>query len=454
MSFKKDFVWGSATSSYQVEGAAYDDGKGLSIWDVFCMEKGHIYENHNGDISCDQYYRYKEDIKMMKEAGIQAYRFSISWPRIFPNGTGVINLKGIQYYDKLINELISNGIVPYITLHHWELPYELYKRGGWMNPDIPEYFARYAAVIAEHFSDRVENFFTINEPQCIAGLGYLTGVHAPGLKVGAYEFFNIWHNLLKAHGKAVQALREHAVRPIKIGMAPCSTLYYPETESDADVEAARRAMFHLQNGNLNDCVWNIAMWSDPIFFGKYPKEAMEYFDKYMPEISEDDMKLISSPIDFYGQNIYNAIMIRADKNGNSVEVTRYDGFPKTAIQWPMTPESMYWGPKFIYERYKKPFYITENGMSSHDWISLDGKVHDSSRVDMMHRYLREYKRAADEGVDLSGYFAWSSIDNFEWAYGYSERFGLVFVDYQTQNRIRKDSSYFYQKVIEENGENL
>lgn len=454
MGFRKDFIWGAATASYQVEGAAQEDGKGLNIWDVFCKEEGHIYENQNGDISCDQYHRYKEDVKMMKELGILAYRFSVSWARILPDGEGEVNAKGLEYYDKLVDELIANDILPYMTLYHWDLPYELQKKGGWLNPEIPELFYRYASILAEHFSDRVENFFTINEPQCVAGLGYLTGEHAPGLKVGAYEFFTVWHHLLKAHGMAVKAIREHAVRPVKIGMAPCSALYYPASDAKADIDAAKKATFHLQNNSLNEAVWNIAFWSDPVFLGEYPKEVYTYFGKYLPEITKEDMELISQPLDFYGQNMYNAVMIRADEAGNPVRVKRPDGFPKTAIQWPVTPECMYWAPKFLTERYQKPFLITENGMSSHDWVAYDGKVHDSSRVDFMHRYLREYQRAAEDGVDLLGYFAWSSMDNFEWAYGYSERFGLIFTDYETQQRTIKDSGFFYKDVIASNGEHL
>lgn len=454
MGFKKDFIWGTATASYQVEGAAAEDGKGMSIWDAFCKEEGRIYENQNGDVACDQYHRYPEDIKMMKELGISAYRFSVSWARIFPNGTGMVNEKGLEYYDNLVNELLANGITPYMTLYHWDLPYELHKQGGWLNPKMPEIFYEYVAVMAEHFSDRVEYFFTINEPQCVAGLGYLTGNHAPGYQVSKQEFFIIWHNLLKAHGMAVRAIREHAVRPVKIGMAPCSALYYPASDTKADINAARKAMFELQGNDLNDFVWNIAMWCDPVFFGAYPKGAEAYFGNNFLNITKQEMELISQPLDFYGQNMYNAVMVRADEQGNPVRVQRPAGFPKTAIQWPVTPECMYWGPKLLYERYQKPFIITENGMSSHDWVSVDGKVHDSNRVDFMHRYLREYKRAADDGVDVSGYFAWSSMDNFEWAYGYSERFGLIYVDYQTLDRTIKDSGYFYRKTIDSNGENL
>ena len=454
MSFRKDFVWGAATASYQVEGAAYEDGKGLNIWDVFCKEDGHVYEHHTGDVACDQYHRYKEDVAIMKELGLKAYRFSVNWARILPEGTGKVNEKGLAYYDNLVNCLIENGIEPYMTLYHWDLPYALHQKGGWLNPQSPEWFYEYAKLMAAHFSDRVSHFFTFNEPQCTVGLGYVTGEHAPGLKVGPYDYFSIWHNVLKAHGRGVQAIREAAVRPVEIGMAPCGALYYPATDSKEDIEAARKANFSLPEADIRAVSWDVAFCADPVFLGQYPEDIMKSFGQYFPKNAEKDLELISQPLDFYGQNMYNAVPVRADENGNPVRVDRYPGFPKTAIQWPVTPEVLYWAPKFLYERYQKPFYVTENGMSSHDWVSLDGKVHDASRVDFMHRYLREFKKAAADGVDLRGYFAWSLMDNFEWAYGYSERFGMVYVDYQTQKRTVKDSGLFYKEVIASNGEIL
>lgn len=454
MSFREDFVWGAATASYQVEGAAYEDGKGLNIWDVFCKEDGHVYEHHTGDVACDQYHRYKEDVAIMKEMGLKAYRFSVSWARILPDGTGKVNEKGLRYYDNLVNCLLDNGIEPYMTLYHWDLPYELHKRGGWLNPESPNWFYEYAKVMAAHFSDRVTHFFTFNEPQCTVGLGYLTGEHAPGLKVGPYDYFQIWHNVLKAHGRGVQAIREAAVQKVEIGMAPCGALYTPATDSKEDIEAARKANFSLPTADIGAVSWDVAFCADPVFLGHYPEDVLSRFGQYFPKDAEKDLPLISQPLDFYGQNMYNAVPVRADENGNPIRVSRYDGFPKTAIQWPVTPECLYWAPKFLYERYQKPFYVTENGMSAHDWVSLDGKVHDWNRVDFMQRYLSEFKRAAEDGVDIRGYFAWSLMDNFEWAYGYSDRFGMVFVDYPTQKRILKDSAYFYRKVIASNGENL
>lgn len=456
MAFKNDFVWGAATASYQVEGAAYEDGKGLNIWDVFTHEKGRIYEDHNGDVACDQYHRYLEDIAIMKSMGIKAYRFSLSWARILPEGTGTVNEKGIAFYNRLIDALLENGIEPYVTLYHWDLPYELHKQGGWLNPGSVEWFGEYAKVAAEAFSDRVKNFFTFNEPQCVVGLGYYTGEHAPGLKVGDKDFFEIWHNVLKAHGRAVQVLRKEAKQEIKVGLASCGAMYYPASCMVEDVEAARNMTFHVQTDAVSECIWNLGMVYDPIFRGAYPEEIIRFHGDKMPRITREDMELIAQPLDYIVQNIYNGVEIRADQKGKPVRVKRYEGFPKTAIQWPVTPECMYWGPKYLWERYGKPVIISENGMSSHDWISVDGQVHDPARIDFMTTYLDQLEKAADEGVELAAYFAWSLLDNFEWASGYSDRFGLVYVDYPTQKRILKDSAYFYRDYIKafEAGKNL
>ena len=452
MSFREDFVWGAATSAYQIEGAVKEDGKGEHIWDVYTKEPGKIFEGHTGEVACDHYHRYKEDVQIMKEIGLKGYRFSIDWSRVLPEGTGRVNEKGIEFYDHLIDELLANDIESYITMYHWELPYELYKRGGWMNPQIVEWFGEYAKLLAERFSDRVKYFFTLNEPQCFVGLGFLNGEHAPGVKAPVRDTFEMAHNVLKAHGRAVQMLRAHARQPLMIGYAPTASMRYPATEKAEDIEAARKALFSLP-ADVKNWHWNVTWWSDPILLGKYPEEGLAKYEPYLPKITAEDMRLISQPIDMYGQNIYNGQCVCMGEDGEPENVTRYEGFPKTAIDWPVTPECLYWGPKFLYERYQKPLYITENGLSCHDVISLDGKVHDPNRIDFLARYLHELKRAAGE-IDLRGYFQWSLIDNFEWAKGYSERFGLVYVDYPTQKRILKDSAYWYQKIIKENGRKL
>lgn len=450
MGFAKDFVWGAATSSYQIEGTGRDSGKGQNIWDVFTKEPGRVYEGHTGDIACDHYHRFREDVAYMKELGLKGYRFSIDWSRVLPEGTGKVNEKGIDFYNALIDELLEQGIEPYITLYHWELPYEIYKRGGWMNPEIVEWFGQYARLVAERFSDRVKYFFTLNEPQCFVGLGFLQGCHAPGVKVPLRDTFEMAHNALKAHGRAVQMLRAYGKQNVQIGYAPTSGMCYPEKETPKDIEAARKALFALPD-DLSNWTWNVSWWSDPVILGKYPEEGMKKYEKYLPVITDEDMKLISQPIDFYGQNIYNGRCIRMGTDGRPEEVRRPAGFPKTATNWPVTPEALYWGPKFLYERYRKPIYITENGMACHDTVSQDGKVHDPNRIDFLARYLKNLKRAAEE-IDIRGYFQWSLMDNFEWDKGYAERFGIIYVDFETQERIWKDSAYWYRDLIRRNGD--
>lgn len=452
MGFRKDFMWGAATSAYQIEGGAGEDGKGLDIWDVYCREPGKVYEGHTGDIACDHYHRYKDDVLLMKEMGLKAYRFSINWSRIFPDGTENVNEKGIDFYNLLIDELLEAGIEPYITLYHWELPYEIYKRGGWMNREIVEWFGQYAALVSARFSDRVTHFFTLNEPQCFVGLGFLSGEHAPGLRAPLRDTFTMAHHALMAHGRAVQQLRVNAKQPIEVGYAPTCGMTYPETDKKEDIEAARKSLFAMPD--VSNWSWNVAWWSDPVLFGTYPEEGMELYGPWLPDIKDSDMKLISQPIDIYGQNIYNGRCVRMGKDGEPEYVRRHEGFPQTANSWPVTPQALYWGPKFLYERYGKPIYITENGISCHDSVSLDGKVHDPSRIDFLERYLSELKRAASDGVDIRGYFQWSLMDNFEWNFGYSERFGLIYIDYQTQKRIWKDSAYWYCDLIRKNGEKL
>ncbi|MBE5876078.1 MAG: beta-glucosidase [Lachnospiraceae bacterium] len=450
--FQKDFVWGVASSAYQIEGTDSQDGRGKNIWDTFA-EQGRIYENQNADIACDHIHKYKEDFALMRLLGVKAYRFSVSWARIMPEGTGRVNEKAIALYRDMILEMKKNGIEPYVTMYHWEFPQALQDKGGWLNEEVIEWFGEYARVVAENFSDIAKYFITLNEPQCFVGLGHLSGVHAPGLKLEPKDVFQISHNALRAHGLAVKKLREFAKQPIKVGYAPTCGVAYPYTDSPEDIEAARSIYFGFDQP-ISNWTWNVAWFSDPVFLGEYPKEALEKYKEYLPEITKEDMELIHQPLDFMGQNIYNGYYIRAGKDGKPEYVDRGPGFPKTSTNWPVTPECLYWGVKFIYERYHMPIYITENGMACHDQISADGRVHDSNRIDFLDKYLSCIQKAVDEGVDVQGYFLWTFLDNFEWDKGYSERFGLVYVDYNTQKRIVKDSAYWYQKVMETNGMNL
>ncbi len=450
--FKDNFVWGVATSAYQIEGHDADDGAGACIWDEFAKSGG-VYERHDGSIACDHIHRYKEDFAMMRLLGIKAYRFSISWARIMPTGTGRVNEKAIALYRDMMQEMIKNGITPYITMYHWELPQALQDKGGWLNEDLIGYFGEYARVVAENFTDLSEYIVTFNEPQCFIGLGYLTGGHAPGLKLAPSAVFRVAHNVLRAHGTAVKQLRKYAKRPIKIGFAPTGDVPYPYTDSKEDIEAAKSLYFGCGQP-IDNWTWNTSWFSDPVFLGRYPEEGLERFKDYLPEITDEDMELIHQPIDFMGQNLYNGYPIKRGKDGKPEHVENPKGSPKTAMNWLVKPQAMYWGVKFLYERYKMPIYITENGMAANDWVSEDGRVHDYNRIDYLDKYISNLQRANDEGVDIRGYFHWSFLDNFEWEKGYSDRFGMVYVDFATQKRIAKDSAYWYKEVMATNGRTL
>ena len=450
--FRDDFVWGVASSAYQVEGRDPEDGCGKNIWDTFA-EEGRILDGKDAYTACDHMHRYKEDYKLMKLLGIKAYRFSMSWARILPEGTGKVNEKAIAMYRDMILSMKENGIEPYITMYHWEFPQALQDKGGWLNEDVIQWFGEYAKVVAEHFSDICEYFITLNEPECFVGLGHLSGVHAPGLKLPYKDVFKIAHNALRAHGQAVINLRKYASRPIKVGYAPTCGMAYPATDSPEDIEAARKTLFGF-NQPMNNWTWNVAWFNDPVFLGKYPEEGLKKFAEYLPEITDEDMELISQPLDFMGQNIYNGYMMRQGEDGEPEYVDREAGAAKTAAGWPVTPECFYYGVKFLYERYHLPLYITENGMSCHDDVSLDGRVHDPNRQNFLDLYISALQRANDDGADVRGYFLWTFLDNFEWDKGYTERFGIVYVDFKTQKRIVKDSAFWYQKIIESNGREL
>lgn len=447
---KKDFVWGAGTAAYQVEGAYLEDGRGLSIWDEFSHLENNITRNHNGDVACDHYHLYAQDVKLMKKLGINSYRFSISWSRILPDGTGKINEKGFEFYDHLLDELEKDGIEPYVTLYHWDLPLALYNRGGWVNPEIVTWFEYYTDVVTKHFKNRIKNYITINEPQCIVQVGMRSDEHAPGKIYSISDCLKATHNILLSHGHSVQKIREN-VKNAKVGIATCSNIAVPSSNDKNVVEAARKMYFVVPK----DEFYTVSLFSDPIFLGDYPKEYYQIYKDVLPKITPEDLKIISTPLDFCYQNIYSGVYIGIDKNMNGYVKEFPIGSPQSNIFWgDVVPESLYWGPKFLYERYHKPIIISENGVCCHDVISKDGKVHDPNRIDFMDRYLCELKRASSDGVDIRGYFAWTLMDNFEWKHGYTKRFGLIYVDYATQKRIVKDSFRYYKKVISSNGEIL
>lgn len=449
MAFSKDFIWGVAGASYQVEGAWNEDGKGPSIWDTYTHSRQSPVQHHDtGDIACDHYHHMKEDVALLKELGVKAYRFSISWSRVIPDGFGEVNPKGLAFYSDLVDELLANGVEPMITLYHWDLPQAIHDRGGWLNPDIVTWFERYTKIIVDALSDRVKYWITINEPQIFIGLGCYTGVHAPFLKLCDRDVILMSKHVFLAHGHAVRTIREYAKQPSKIGFAPTGPTFIPDNESAEAIEEARKNSFAF---NPDGYLFSNSWWADPICLGKFPDGAKEFFGDLIPDFTEEEWSIIRSPLDFYGCNIYNASRDETDiaatdaKNG-------LVGEPITAINWPITPDALYWSARFFYERYQLPVLITENGCANTDYVFLDGKVHDPQRIDYTTRYLRGYYRASEENIPLVGYIYWSFMDNFEWGIGYSARFGLVHVNYQTQVRTIKDSGYWYRDVIASNGE--
>jgi beta-glucosidase len=450
MNFPKNFVWGVAAASYQVEGATRADGRGPTTWDMMCRKPGAIWNGHTGDVACDHYHRYKEDVALMKSLNVRGYRLSIAWSRVLPEGTGKVNAKGLAFYDKLVDELLAAGIEPWVTLFHWDHPLELYRRGGWLNRDAADWFADYATIVVGKLSDRVRHWITLNEPVCFLDLGLKAGVQAPGDKLAWAEVLQAAHHALLAHGKGVQAIRANAKTKPQVGYAPVSNVCIPATNRRADIAAARKAMFGYRERTL----WQHSWWSDPVVLGHYPADGLKVFGADAPRVESGDLRTIKQPLDFFGVNIYSGDIYRAGKDGQPEKVAFPVGHPLTAFRWNVVPAALYWGPKFLQERYGMPVVITENGMSNADVVSLDGRVHDPQRIDFLHRYLRELGRAIADGVDVRGYFQWSVMDNFEWAEGYKERFGLVYVDYPTQKRIPKDSAYWYRDLIAVNGANL
>jgi len=450
--FPSDFLWGGATSSYQIEGAWLEDGKGPSIWDVFCMIPGKVAHYENGNIACDHYHRVKEDVALMKSIGLQAYRFSISWPRIFPSGRGTINQKGIDFYNSLIDELIKNDIIPWVTLYHWDLPAALeFEINGWLGEEIDDVFAEYADACFHHFGDRVKNWITINEAWVVAILGYGHGVFAPGKKSNDLPYL-AGHQLLKAHAKAVDVYRKKYQPHQKgqIGITNNCDWREPLTTSPEDQAAAQRALEFF-----------LAWFADPIYKGDYPEVMKQNLGDRLPTFSEEEINLIKGSSDFFGLNHYttmlasNATELPADGSvyGNGglsedqqVNLSVSPEWKMTAMQWAIVP----WGCKklllWIADRYDNPpLYITENGCAFDDQL-IDGQVIDVERVTFFKEYLSEIALAIHSGVNLKGYFIWSLMDNFEWAQGYGKKFGITFID-KDLNRIPKASALWYKEVI-------
>ena len=452
MGFSKEFVWGAATAAYQIEGAAFEDGRGLSVWDMLCRKPGAIWNGQTGAVACDHYHRMREDVALMKGLGLRGYRFSVSWPRVLPDGVGPVNEKGLAFYDRLVDELLAADIQPWLTLFHWDFPYELFCRGGWLNRDSIDWFADYTRVVVDRLSDRVTHWMTFNEPQMFLALGHVAGAHAPGVKYADAEMLRVSHHAFCAHGKAVQSLRAAARKPATVGFAPAAFVKIPPGTRPVDLELARQAMFSVTNrGHFNN-----AFYMDPVLLGKYPEDHLKLFHDVLPPVQSGDMELMHQPLDFLGANIYGGVTVdpRPGDSGDYPERAEAQGHPITMMGWHTVPEALYWGPRLLAERYKLPIVITENGMSGHDWVGADGCVHDPYRIEYTRQYLSALGRAVRDGVDVRGYFHWSLMDNFEWGEGYKQRFGLIHVDYPTQKRTTKDSYAWYRNLIATNGKEL
>jgi beta-glucosidase len=453
-SFPEGFAWGAATAAYQIEGAAQTDGRGLSVWDTFSHKPGNIRGGDTGDIACDSYHRYREDVALLASFGLNAYRFSISWPRVQPGGRGPVNQKGVDYYRSLLDELAERGIAATVTLYHWDLPQELQDAGGWASRDTAKRFAEYCALVGAALSDRATQWITLNEPQVVASHGYRTGDHAPGV-TDDEAATAATHHLLLGHGLATRALRDVLPSGSQVGitydMHPVVLLGEQRPDS---LERARS----ITDAELN------GLYLEPVLRGSYPAQAPAHLVPPVSLVAAGDMETISQPIDFIGVNYYAAVYLRAgdpeDLRANEVvprcEVPgvveyRPARLERTPMGWLVDPEGLY----ELLVRLSKdapdlPLYITENGRAAEDYIDPEGAVHDPERVRYLHEHLEAAARAIKDGVNLAGYFVWSLLDNFEWGWGYQKRFGIVFVDFGTQRRIPKSSAEFYSLVARAN----
>jgi len=431
--FPSNFLWGAATASYQIEGAWNEDGKGESIWDRFSHTPGKVTNGDTGDVACDHYHRYLDDIAIMRQLGLKAYRFSVSWPRVVPAGRGIINPRGLDFYDRLVDALLAANIEPFLTLYHWDLPQALQDQGGWENRDAGHAFADYAALMVKRLGDRVTYWTTFNEPGVIAFDGNLSGEHAPGNQ-DARITFQVAHNLMVAHGLAVQAIR--AANPsLLVGIVLNEWGADPASNDPADIAAANVAWERSETHFL-----------DPIFKGHYPLAVHDIVGNDMPKIRDGDMALISQKLDYLGINFYSRNLIAATGTIDPVPGSEY-----TDMGWEVCAPALRRLLNRLHKEYRlPPIYITENGAAFPDEVSPDGCVHDERRLDYLKNHFIQTRLAMQDGVDVRGYFVWSLFDNFEWGHGFTKRFGIVRVDYETQQRIIKDSGRWYSQVIAAN----
>jgi beta-glucosidase len=449
LQFPRGFTWGTATASYQIEGAVSEDGRGESIWDRFAHTPGKIIDGSTGDVACDHYHRWREDVALMKELGHQAYRFSIAWPRILPNGRGQVNQRGLDFYSRLVDALLEAGITPYPTLYHWDLPQALQDRGGWPRRDTAEAFVEYADIISRALGDRINRWITHNEPWCASILGYQLGEHAPGLHDWPAALAAA-HHLLLSHGWAVPVLRRNSPGA-EVGITLNFTPATPASDREEDRAATRR-----YDGYFNR--W----FTDPLFRGTYPDDMVVayaeegYMDRHPAFVHGGDMAAISVPIDFLGVNYYTRAIISASANtGTPESLPHPPGTELTDMGWEVYPDGLYDLLTRLHADYSPAkLYVTENGASYADGPGPGGRVRDERRIRYLHDHFAACKRAIDEGVPLAGFFVWTLMDNFEWAKGYTQRFGIVWTDYNTQQRISKDSALWYRQVIADNAVTL
>ena len=441
-SFPRGFLWGSATASYQVEGAVHEDGRGASIWDTFSHTPGTTYQGETGDVSTDSYHRYPEDIALMKALGLKTCRFSVAWPRIFPNGTGQPNQKGIDYYRRFCEALLAAGIEPFCTLYHWDLPQALEDKGGWQSKATSQAFGVYAGYTAGKLQDLVKNWMTMNEIRSFIDIGYRDGKHAPGLSLSKQKVAQARHHAVLGHGLAVQAIRA-AAKGARVGCAENPEAVIPAFNAPEHIAAAEKAYIEEN-----------AMYLTVMHTGRYTDNYLSKLGADAPVFTAEEMKTIASPMDFQGLNIYTATPVRAADNPQGyVVMQRPTSYPHMASPWlTIGPEALYWTPKLAASELGiKEIYITENGCSADDVVAPDGEVYDTDRVMYLDAYLTQLQRAVSEGVPVRGYFCWSLLDNYEWADGYGKRFGITYVDFATQKRTPKLSSKFYGNVIARNG---
>jgi beta-glucosidase len=438
--FPEGFLWGCSTASYQIEGAVNEDGRGKTNWDVFSHTPGKTHDGDTGDVADNSYHLYKEDIQLLKNLGVRGYRMSIAWARIFPTGKGEPNAAGLDYYNRVVDECLKNNITPYVTLFHWDLPDAL--PGGWQSRDTSHAYADYAGYMAQKLSDRVKHFMTTNEFTCFTDIGYREGRFAPGLRLADGPANQVRHHGILAHGLGVEAIRAHAPSDVQVGLAENATVFVPVIEDDANIEAARKA---TRLGN--------APFLTALMEGKYPEEYLAHEGANAPKAEPGDMKAIGSPLDFVGLNIYNPNYVRAADNRMGFALQKpQTSYPHMASPWlTIGPECLYWGVRNVCDLWKpKGIYITENGCSANDVVNAQGQIEDTDRVMFLRNYITQLHRAAAEGYPVKGYFLWSLLDNFEWADGYSKRFGLHYVDFKTQKRTPKLSAEWYRTVIAQN----